>query len=171
MADAPAARTMEPVWTALRVLHIGAGIALVGGATLWGAVLAPVLQQLGPTLPKGAFPTLGGRVVRYLPHAALATFLTGVALYALMQGAYAGPWRMLMLGALVLMLVALGLSYGVLVPTFKKVAAGMASAPPGPPGPEAQALMHRMKTASMANLAVAWLIVVLMVVATALRTT
>lgn len=161
---------MEPVWTALRLLHIGAGIALVGGATLWGAVLAPTLQQLGPTLPKGAFPTLGGKVVKFLPHAGALTFLTGVALYGLMQAAYPGTWRMLMLVALVLMLVSLGLSYGVLVPTFKKVAAGMASAPPGPPSPEAQALLHRMKSASMASLGIAWGIVVLMVVATALRT-
>lgn len=156
--------------TALRLLHIGAGIALVGGATMW-TMLQPTLQQMGPTLPKGFLPTVGGKVVRFLPHAALATFLTGLALYWLMLPvAVNATWRMLMMAAMGLMLVSLAVAYGGVLPTFRKLSQAW-SALQGPPGPDVMALQARLKALSMVNLAAAWLIVVLMVVATALRTT
>lgn len=160
----------DPVWTALRVLHIGAGVALVGGATMWNLLLAPTFAQMGPTLPRGFTATVGGKVVRYLPHLGLVTFLTGVALYAVMQSFYDATWRWLMLAALVVMLANLGLSYGLMVPTFKKLGAAMAAAQ-GPPGPEVQRLLRSMKTYGLVGLGLAWGIVLLMVVATALRST
>lgn len=159
----------DPLWTGLRLLHIGAGIALVGGATLW-SILQPLFGQMGPTLPRGFLPTVGGKVLRVLPNAALVTLVTGVPLYYLMMPFASDAWRLLMGAALVLMLVALGLSFGIVVPTFKKLVRAI-GALQGPPGPEVVALQARMKMASMANLAAAWTIVVLMVVATALRTT
>lgn len=157
------------VWTALRVLHIGSAITLVGGATMW-AMLQPTLQQMGPTLPRGFMGTVGGKVVRILPNAGLATLLTGAPLFYLMMPLYGATWSMLMGAALLLMLVSLGLSFGGTVPTFRNLGRAMAAAQ-GPPGPEVLALQARMKLFSMAGLAIAWLIVLLMVVATALRTT
>lgn len=159
----------DPLWTAVRLLHIGSAIALVGGATLWNFILAPTFQQMGPTLPKGFMPTVGGKVVRFLPNAALATLLTGALLFWFMMPFGSEAWRLLMLTSLALLVVSLGLAHGAMIPTFKRLSQAMGAA--GPPGPEAQALMARMKMLGVVSLALAWVLVALMVVATALRTT
>lgn len=170
MGGGRGARAMADLaWTALRVLHIGSAITLVGGATMW-AMLQPTLQQMGPTLPRGFLGTVGGKVVRILPNAGLATLLTGALLFYLMMPVYGETWRMLMGASLVLMLVSLGISFGGTVPTFRKLGMAMATAQ-GPPGPAVQALAARMKLYSMAGLVLGWLIVLLMVLATALRST
>jgi uncharacterized membrane protein len=161
----------EAIMTALRFLHISSAIALVGGATLWATQIMPSMAQLGPTLPRGALPTIGGKVAKFLPNAALLTLLTGAALYWLMQASWGETWRLIMQVALGTMIVVVAISFGVMHPTFKKLSSAMTSGPPGPPPPEAQALMGKMKKASMLNLALGWFIVVLMVVGTALRST
>lgn len=163
MADA-----LQPLWTLVRLLHIASGIALVGGATMWGVLIQPTLAQLGPTLPKGVMPTLGGKVVRFLPHAGLATFVTGVLVYWHLMPYANATYQMIMGLALLVMLVSLALSFLVVVPSFKKAMALMTAAQ-GPPPPEALALMGRLKQASLVTLALAWFIVVLMVVGTATR--
>ncbi|HEV8358826.1 MAG TPA: hypothetical protein VGR28_00070 [Candidatus Thermoplasmatota archaeon] len=160
----------DPLYVIIRVLHVGSAIALIGGATLWGTRIMPTLAQLGPTLPKGAIPTLGNRVVNFLPAAGLATFLTGLLLFWQLGGfsTPANPWSMLLGTALLLTLVMLILSFGVMKPSWKKLSQAMGAAA-GPPGPEMMALSKRMKSVSMANLAIGWTIVLLMVVATATR--
>jgi len=159
---------LQPLWTVVRLLHIASAIVLVGGGTLWAIVVQPTLAQMGPTMPRGAMPTLGGKVLKVLPHAGLATLVTGVLVLWHLAPYANATYHMIMGTALVVMLAGLSLTFGIVVPTFKKLSAAM-MASQGPPPPEAPAMMARIKKASMANLALAWLIVVLMVVGTAQR--
>lgn len=76
---------------------------LIGG-TVWAMVLLPTLTQLAPTLPKGALPTLAGRVLRVQLGAAALTLLAGAAAYDLMQARWGPPWNQLLLASLALML-------------------------------------------------------------------
>lgn len=165
---------MDPLHAVLRVLHIGAAVVWIGGGTLWGLVIMPTLQQLGPTLPKGAMPTIGGRVLKVIPHAGVATLVFG-ALTMWTLGGFSAPlatstWAMLLNLGLLITLVMLVLVFALLVPTFKKMSAMMAAAT-GPPTPDFLALSKKMTTFSKVNLALGWLVVLLMVVAVAQRTT
>jgi uncharacterized membrane protein len=159
----------DPVYVLLRILHVGSAVFLVGGATLWGAIVVPTLAQMGPTLPKGLMPTLGKKIVNAIPHAALLTFLTGLGVYGSLGGFAPGvastPWGMLISLALLLTLVILVIAYGVTRPTFRKFTQVMMSAQ-GPPPPEAQQLLAKMTLMGKANLALGWIIVLLMVLAT-----
>jgi uncharacterized membrane protein len=156
----------DALYVLIRLLHVGSAIALVGGGTLWGAVLAPTLAQMGPTLPKGAMPTLGGKVVKFLPASALVALVTGVLLFESIRPYAPEAWRTLMLAALVLLLAILVVSY-LVGRTFRKFVHAVSA---GPPGPEAQAHMARIRKGSVATLAMGWTVVLLMVVATSLRT-
>lgn len=159
----------DPVYVLLRILHVGSAVFLIGGATLWGAVVAPTLMQLGPTLPKGLMPTLGKKIVNIIPHAAALTFLTGVGVFGSLGGFNPGvartPWGMLISAGLLLTLVMLGIAYGVTKPTFKKFTQLMMSTQ-GPPPPEAQQLMGKMMRMGQVTLVLGWLVVLLMVLAT-----
>lgn len=156
------------LYVLLRILHVGSAVFLIGGATMWGAIIAPTLAQMGPTLPKGAMPTLGKKVLNVLPHTALLTLLTGLALFWSLGGfgdAGRTSWGMLISVGLLLMLGMLAISFAVLKPTFKKLGQVM-MASQGPPPPEAQQLMAKMTKFSMLNLGMGWLAVLLMVLAT-----
>jgi uncharacterized membrane protein len=160
----------DPLWTLVRFLHVGAAIAWIGGATLWGLIVMPTLAQLGPTLPKGVMPTLGGKVVKFLPHAGAFTLIMGLAVFMNLYPTTLPYYRWIMLASLAITALALVLAYAILVPTFKKVSTIMGTAH-GPPTPEVQGMMLRIKQVSLANLALGWLVVLLMVIATAMRTT
>jgi uncharacterized membrane protein len=157
----------DVVQLVLRFLHVGSAIAWIGGATLWSLVIAPTLAQLAPTLPKGAVPTLGGKVLKVLPRAGDLTLLFGLAEFAYIENGTTATFRYIMLVALVLTILAVGVSHGVIVPTFKKFMA--AASAPGPPGPETKGLMDRLMRASMALLGLTWVTVALMVAATSLH--
>lgn len=154
----------------IRFVHIGSAVALIGGATLWGAVIAPTLARMGSTLPKGTFPTLGAKLNRFLPMAAWGTLLGGVASYWYVQAYANETWKMLMWISLAITALMLAISYAVVSPTFKKLTASM-TATQGPPTAEARSLMVRLTKASMLNLALGWIVVAIMVVAVSLRVT
>lgn len=143
---------------------------LIGGGTLWAMVLVPTLTQLAPTLPKGALPTLAGRVLRVQLGAAVLTLLAGAAAYGLMQARWGPPWNQLLLASFALMLVLTASLFLVVWPMSRRMARAMAGMA-GPPGPEMAAMRGRMMKVSVANLGLGWTLVVLMVAATALRTT
>lgn len=162
---------MDPLQTVVRILHIGSAIVLIGGATLWGVFIVPTLAQMGPTLPRGTLPTLGGKVVKILFHAGVGTLVFGLGTFFFVQSAGSELWRMLIMAALLLTLLMLVISAALIKPTFKKVSEGMTSGPPGPPSPETMAAMKKLTQVSMANLAIGWLTVLLMVVAVSVRAT
>jgi uncharacterized membrane protein len=155
--------------TVVRFVHIASAIALIGGATLWGAVIAPTLAQMGSTMPKGLMPTLGGRVAKYLPMAGWGTLLGGVATAAFYWNSWGELWRTIMSIAFVITVVMLATSYALINPTFKRLTTVM-SATQGPPPPEAKQLQMKLMKVSMMNLILGWVVVALMVVAVSLHT-
>jgi uncharacterized membrane protein len=158
----------DPIYVLLRILHVGSAIFFVGGATMWSAILVPMLAAMAPTLPKGTMPTLGGKVMKVLPAAALTTLVTGLLLFGSLGGfgpAAGTTWGMLISTAFVLLVVLLIVSLAGIKPTFKKLSQTMMAAQ-GPPPPEAQQLMRKLTKLSHVTLGLAWLIVLLMVLAT-----
>lgn len=158
----------DALYVLLRILHVGSAVFFIGGATLWGAVIAPALVELGPTLPKGALPTLGKKVLTVLPHAGVATLLTGIAVFWSLGGfgeAGRTTWGMLVGLGLLLTLAMVVVLFAVIKPTFRRLGQ-VVMATPGPPPPEAKAMLGKLMAVGRVNLALGWLVVLLMVLAT-----
>jgi len=149
----------------IRFLHIVSGVMWVGGAFLWGMVIAPRVMQRGPPQIRLPFmETVLAPVSRYFNVAGAVTIVTGFwtlgllagwsGLVGAFQGDYAGAGYGAALGIGVVLAAAMALE-GTLViqPTARKLVAAMKTVQPGsPPPPEVPALGKKLGMASMLSL-------------------
>lgn len=153
-----------------RFLHILSAVAWIGGAFVWGMVIAPRLLAKGPMLIRR--PVLEALVVplpRFFHSAGIATLVFGVLLLGDMYGwsqfastLQAGSYGAALGAGIVLAVIMVTTGFVVIEPTIKKLLATVQSipapspgSPPSPPPVAVQAqlasLGKRMRMAGMAQ--------------------
>ena len=172
-ASSPAVpgRMGDVVSWAIRFIHIMSGVLWVGGAFLWGMVIAPRIMQKGPPAirrpfleaalkPISNFLMIGG-VVTILSGIVLMGMLVGWSnLLATFQGTHGPPGYGIALGiGFVAALIMVIEGVFIIKPTAFKLLAAMQAmpapapgAPPAPPPPEIPALGKKLGIASMTTI-------------------
>lgn len=136
----------------VRVVHIVTAVAWVGGALLWGNVIAPRVLARGPPQIRRPFAeAVIPAMTRYYKIVAGLAILSGFVLVGMLWGwedyfgafqAPGGYGAALGLGTLSAIAMAI-VGFGIIAPTGKKLIAAMQGAST-PPTPEQQAQMGAM---------------------------
>ncbi|HET6403344.1 MAG TPA: hypothetical protein VFH78_01750 [Candidatus Thermoplasmatota archaeon] len=137
----------------VRVIHIVTSVAWVGGALLWGNIIAPRVLQRGPPQIRRPFAeAVIPAMTRYYMIVASLAILSGLVLVGQIWGwgnygqAFQEPtggyglW--LGIGAVSAIVMAI-IGFGIIAPTGKKLVAFMGTMN-GPPTPEQQAQLGAM---------------------------
>ncbi|HVM44886.1 MAG TPA: hypothetical protein VM582_03030 [Candidatus Thermoplasmatota archaeon] len=136
----------------VRIIHIVTAVAWVGGALLWGNVLAPRVMQKGPPAIRRPFAeAVIPQMTRYYQIVASLAILSGFVLVGMIWGwsdyfaafqAPGGYGAALGLGAISAIAMAI-VGFGIIAPTGKKMLAFMQTVS-APPTPEQQAQLGAM---------------------------
>ena len=132
----------DAVTGVVRVIHILTGVMWVGGALIWGMVIAPRVLRDGPPAMRRPFAeTVVPAISRYQMIVASLAILSGLVLVGMVWGwgDYFGAFQAgtygaaLGIGAVAAIAMAI-VGFGIIAPTAKKLVAAMqaASAPPTP---------------------------------------
>lgn len=132
----------DAVTGVIRVIHILTGVMWVGGALLWGMVIAPrALRDAPPPMRRPFAETVVPAISRYQMIVASLAILSGLVLVGMVWGwaDYFGAFQSgtygaaLGVGAVAAIAMAI-VGFGVIAPTAKKLVAAMqtASTPPTP---------------------------------------
>jgi uncharacterized membrane protein len=144
----------------IRVIHIVSSVAWVGGALLWGNVIAPRVMARGPPQIRKPFAeAVIPAMTRYYMIVASLAILSGLLLVTrLFPGDFSGAFQApggygmaLGIGAVSAIAMAI-IGFGIIAPTGKKLIAAMgaASTPPTPEqGAQLGALGKRIGIMSM----------------------
>lgn len=151
----------------IRFIHIVSGVMWVGGAFLWGMIIAPNILQRGPPMIRRPFlEAVLAKVTRYFIISGSLTIVTGFWVMGLLNGwdrmgsvfhesSYGIALGVGVLAALIMMVLGLF----VIAPAGKKLLALMQTmpaptpgAPPAAPPPELPALGKKIGIASMASM-------------------
>lgn len=155
----------------IRYVHMFSGVLWVGGAFLWGMVIAPRIMQKGPPMirrpfleaalkPISNFLTMGG-VLTILSGVVLMGELVGWAnVLATFQGTYGPPGYGIALGVgFVAALAMISVGVFIIKPTAFRLLAAMQAmpaptpgTPPAAPPPEVPALGKKLGIASMTTI-------------------
>lgn len=145
-ATALLARVSDAITGLVRIVHIVTSVAWVGGALLWGNVVAPRVLARGPPAIRRPFAeAVIPAMTRYYKIVASLAILSGLLLVGMIwgwedySGAFqAGAYGMsLGIGAVAAIAMAI-IGFGIIAPAGKKMIATMQSIN-GPPTPEQQA--------------------------------
>ena len=140
----------ETLMMVLRLVHIGAGVFWVGSMFFLNRFVVPSIQEAGPD--GGRFATVlmrGGRIQRAMISAAAATIIAGLIMYIGFIVRTDGQWARSTeamgygVGAIAA-IIAFGLGMIINAPTSRRLQA-MAESISGPPSPEQQAEMGRLR--------------------------
>lgn len=149
----------------IRFLHILSGVAWVGGALLWGTIIAPnVLQRGPPPIRRPFLEAALAPFTRMMIVSGGLTIVTGFWVMGLLVGFsnisstfQQAPYGVALgVGALMAILMYVE-GWLVIMPTGKRILAAMQTVPPGQPPSEATqkelaALGKKMGIASMTSL-------------------
>lgn len=151
----------------IRFLHIFSGVMWIGGAFLWGMIIAPnVLQRGPPPIRRPFLEAVLGKITNYFMISGSMTILTGFWTMGLLVGfsnigsVFSGGEYGIALGVgVVAALVMLIEGIFVIKPAGKKMLALLQAmpaptpgAPPGPPPAELVATGKKLGIASMTTL-------------------
>lgn len=151
----------------IRFLHIFSGVMWVGGAFLWGMIIAPnVLQRGAPMIRRPFLEAVLSKYTRYMIIAASLTIITGFWTLGILQGYdrigdafQEGAYGMALGIGTVAALIMFVVGMFVLKPSGEKLLKLMQSMPapapgaaPAAPPAEISALAKRLGIASMATL-------------------
>lgn len=151
----------------IRFLHIFSGVMWVGGAFLWGMVIAPnVLQRGAPMIRRPFLEAVLAKMTRYFIISGSIAIVTGFWTMGLLNGwdriieTFQTPHYGVALGiGVVAALVMMAEGLFIIAPTGKKMLALLQRMPaptpgaaPAPPPPEMAALGKKLGIASIFNL-------------------
>ncbi|HWG90960.1 MAG TPA: hypothetical protein VNZ52_08960 [Candidatus Thermoplasmatota archaeon] len=152
----------------VRSLHILAGVFWVGGILYAGTVVSRSLMATPPQVRRQAMAKIGPTGFRVISYAGAATILFGVWNQYLIMGEvkfHGSTWNLLMGSTLVIAVIMLGVAGSLLMPAMRKMGQLKEGDAEG-----AAALQKRLVMASVINMVLGVVAVLLMVAAVVGRT-
>jgi uncharacterized membrane protein len=168
----------DAAFLVLLVLHIGAIVAWMGGATLFVSVIIPSLSKMSPASRAEFIQSALPRYLRFITGSSLLAIIAGLILYGYVTTqttssfALTSPGLMYIQAGAVLGLVVLIIALGILVPAGRKFVSLTKQAPKPPAQPSAQdpmaaqlaSLQKRMGMAGRLGVALLGIALILMVI-------
>jgi uncharacterized membrane protein len=118
----------DAIFLVLLVLHVGSIIAWMGGATLFVSVLTPALRRMSPASRGEFILSALPSYMRFIGGSSIAAAVAGLAVYAYITQAAtslaptSSGLMYIQIGAVVTLIVLL-ITFGVLIPTSRKLVA------------------------------------------------
>lgn len=139
----------DPITGIVRLIHIVTSVAWVGGALLWGMIIAPRIFQRGPPQIRAPFAqAVMPAITRYYQIVAGLALVSGILLVGMIWGwpSYTDAFQVPTYGPSLAIGASAGIAmaivgFGIVSPTGKKLVALMSSMK-GPPTPEQQAQLE-----------------------------